>query len=165
MGKYLLCPTLLRACFAQYTAITRSRFSPWEGGLCITGVGSPQELSDLGRVHPKAIVYMLRGLDGCQRRGSHGSSGLDDQSKELIAGLTAAGSAQGGGAGGEVGAGGEGAEEAALEALSRFAVDSPHCEERAEEARATSVFVGTLNLLGDGNNPFEFLGECREGRV
>ena len=60
MGKYLLCPTLLRACFAQYTAITRSRFSPWEGGLCITGVGSPQELSDLGRVHPKAIVYMHR---------------------------------------------------------------------------------------------------------
>ena len=47
-------------CLLQYTAITRSRFSPWEHGLRITGVGNVQELSDLGRVHPKAIVYMHR---------------------------------------------------------------------------------------------------------
>lgn len=44
----------------QYTAITRAKRSPWEGGLRITGAGNPEELRHLARVHPKAIVYMER---------------------------------------------------------------------------------------------------------
>ena len=41
---------------AQYTAITRARLSPWEGGLRVTGIGCVEELEVAARVHPKATV-------------------------------------------------------------------------------------------------------------
>ena len=43
---------------AQYTAITRARRSPWQGGLRVTGIGNVLELREAARVHPRALTYM-----------------------------------------------------------------------------------------------------------